>query len=299
MLYDDITATTPAFMRPSKLKRTIDNALNAGVRKLLVGYNGPEDLLRIHKRICKSYDDRVEFYNLGYNIGQPTVRNKLLDKVKTKYTLILDDDVYIFDKVLDTAEYLEKNDNVGLVSLSQKTFGGVYLNWAFDIDIESDGTLPNKYGLRDKLLNSNNIYCPPKFIGKHSNIEIEKFKDYYMVKGTDVMENLAMFRTDMLRDVGGFESNYYSNYAHLDFYVNLKYGNYKWDKVIASNLFVPHDKGAGWYDYSNRLNLDLLVKSRNYFVKKWGADRGYREFNLYDYHPELLNNPKILPRKIL
>jgi hypothetical protein len=81
--------------------------------------------------------------------------------------------------------------------------------------------------------------------------------------------------------------------------MNQKFNNYKWRSVISSNLFYSHDPGAGFFDYSNRKNKELLKLSRNHFISKWGCDRGYQEQNLFWYKKGLLNNKLIVDSSLL
>ena len=52
----DITACIKTFCRPTKFEKTLQSVIDAGIKKINVGYDGPADLLQLHYDIIKKAD---------------------------------------------------------------------------------------------------------------------------------------------------------------------------------------------------------------------------------------------------
>jgi hypothetical protein len=269
----DITAIIKAFKRPEKMKKTIDYALASGIEKIHVGYDGTDEYYLFHKRIIDRYDKRVTFHRYKYDVGLSYVRNRLLEKVKTKYLFLMDDDQYIHPKSLNIVNFLNKHKNIDVVGFPAYFKKNImFNNWCFNVDIKDH-----------------------KIKTTTPELKIIKYNDIYVATGMDTIENCAIFRTNMLREMGGWDEHYIIEGEHMDFYLNRKF-NYPHLKLASCiNLFYIHDIGPGLFLYNDtRYGGDSAKKSREYFKKKWSVDKAYGfGRNLYKDIPELLKYKKI------
>lgn len=75
--------------------------------KIIVGDDSSEKFKSINKEIITKYN--ADLIDIPYNSGLSIGRNLIVDAVKTKYFLTLDDDNYINEntKIIDILEFLE------------------------------------------------------------------------------------------------------------------------------------------------------------------------------------------------
>jgi len=247
MAYDElVTANIKTFLRPEKFRTTLEYVIKAGVQRIVVGYDGPKELLEEHKSICDEYKDKVEsliFRSYEFNLGLSAVRNRMLELSNTKYILQLDDDQYIPAHTLGAIELMEKYDD----------FGAVGFCWVmpskFDIDAH-DIKLINGYYVRtmysDKII---------EFINGHS-----------FAYAFDFIPNSAIFRKSIFRDVR-WDEHYKINREHEDFFLQHKRLR-KWRFGIDLSVWIYHDLG-GDREFSGYRKGIEAKKSLRYFRKKW------------------------------
>jgi len=247
MAYSDlVTANIKTFLRPAKFKATLDYVIKAGVQKVVVGYDGPKELLEEHKAICDEYKDKIEslaFRAYPFNLGISAVRNRMLSLSKTKYILLLDDDQYVPAHTLGAIELMEKYDDIGAVG-----FGWI---------------LPNKFEIDAHDIKLVNGYYVRVLAGEK---EGEFINGHPFLYAFDFIPNSAIFRKAIFRDVAWDEA-YKINREHEDYFLAHKQLG-KWRFAIDLGVWVYHDIG-GEEEYAGYRKGIEAKRSVRYFRKKW------------------------------
>lgn len=264
MVYSEITAIIKAFMRPYCLQYSIRSAVNAGINRIIIGYDGPDDMLDDHKLViekAKEYNSEIdiELKTFPFNYGLSAVRNRLVEEVNTKYLFLLDDDNYIPSNSLEIINFLEKHKDYGAVGIGWVTPSGFLKIDAYDFKIEND------YFIR--YIN---------FENKH----YETIGTISYIHPFDFIPNCAIYRTEVFNDIK-WDENYIINREHEDFMLTLKNLN-KWKLAIAQNLFAIHDKKRPKKFELYRQGSEWR-KSIRYFLKKWNLKGIYPNSQLMLY----------------
>jgi len=109
LLNENVTIIIKTFERPSILKRSILSIRRFYPNIRIVVVDDSKESL---------YIKDVEYYKLSYDVGVSEGRNIALSYVKTKYTLVIDDD-FIFNRntdILSVYEKLENNPDIDIVA---------------------------------------------------------------------------------------------------------------------------------------------------------------------------------------
>jgi glycerol-3-phosphate cytidylyltransferase len=157
----------------------------------------------------------LEVIRLPYDKGVSYGRNRMVEKVKTPYTLLLDDD-FIFTeetKIEKFYKVIDSNKKIGVV-------GGLCLvnnkeqHYEFLMDF------------KDGILIENN--------------DGDNYEDINGVKAkkTDVVLNFGLFRTELFKDVKWDDELKIAE--HLDFYIKLKKTD--WEVYYTPEVKIIHDK---------------------------------------------------------
>jgi len=244
----DITAVIKTFMRPEKFKVCLDATIKTGINKIVVGYDGPDELLNIHKKIVEKQfkHANIKFCVYPFNIGISVVRNSLLQFVDTKYLLQLDDDVAIPRNVLDVIPFLEEHDEIGAVGIGQLPLVKrcLPLIEAFDIEIV------NKYLFR--------TFDDGKYYEINNDL---LFMGYF-----DFIPNNAVFKRELFNNVK-WDNNFVIWGDHVDFFLQAKY-NTKWKFAVCMSLYSIHDAGGDTNFKVYRYGIES-IKAKHYLYKKW------------------------------
>ena len=255
----EITGTIKAFMRPHCMGHCIQFAIDAGIKDIMVGYDGPKELEDQHKAVIDSVLEHnknvnIEFLIYPFNYGLSAVRNRLIEKVDTKYFFLLDDDNYIPSNSLEILDFMESKKDIGGVGIGWITRDGI-LSFAdaYDLKIEND-YLVRYFDFENKQFNifNGNLYIYP----------------------FDFIPNCAIWRTEVFNEFK-WDEKFIISREHEDFMLNLKL-NSTWKLAIAANLFAVHDKkDVGEYRLY-RVGKEKR-KSIRYFLRKWNLKGIYPE----------------------
>lgn len=184
----------------------------------------------------------LKVLKLPYDSGLAYGRNKAVNASKSKYLLVIDDDMSVNNiKVLK--ELLEREDHLGGVAgcLIEK---GKYRCFACNIKLE------------DKYLIKYDPPLKPKFSG---NIGYFEF---------DLVPNAILLKREVLKDYS-WDPHYKIGFEHLDFYLAHKKLE-KWKFAIVPSVFFLHYPGGSRsYLKFYRFNKKRISESRRYFLSKW------------------------------
>lgn len=186
-----VSIVIPTFNRePELLKRSILSILYQSYKNfeiLIIDDNYDiEYSNKIYYTIQKFDDERIIYVKNKNNIGGAKSRNKGIEIAKGKYISFLDDDdFYLKDKLEKQIDFLENN--------------------SFDFVISNLAILDTSYKVKDlRTFNwfKNNKYSNEELLVKHYK---------YHLTGTPTF----MFKTNMIKDIGGFPNVEMGHEFHL------------------------------------------------------------------------------------
>ena len=246
-LEDHTTIIIKTFERPECLNNLIDS-IRSRYKKILIliadDSRKPLDII----------GDRIEYYRLPFDVGLSVGRNFLLNKVKTKYFLLLDDDHFFIDntdlnKMFCLLENCPKLDLIsGLVKNIYKR--GSDLGFFYGILQYNGGTL---------------------YLHKECDCGTICGINRY-----DVVENFFMSKTKKISKI--MWDAQLKLHEHKDFFIRCK----KDGIVVAmdSDIIIGHDKNTKkstfyktrrnrkyHYLFRKKHNISRVVTTRNYYKK--------------------------------
>jgi len=248
------------------VEKTIDSFLNTALPvRLYIIDNSNHD-----KKYKIPDDKRIEYISNGKNVGFGSGHNIAIRKMidKTKYSLILNPDVYFdsgtLEKLLD---FMEENKNTGLVMPKV---------------LYSDGSpqylcrlLPTPYDLVCRRLN---FKIFNRFISSRNDRYELKFADYNRTMDVPYLSGCFMLiRTEIFKKVGIFDERFFMYFEDVD----LSRRIYKFYRTVyypEAKIYHGYHRGSGKYA---RLLKHHIFSSIKYF-NKWGW--------FMDRERELINN---------
>jgi len=247
-----IAANIKTFERPEKFRKTLEHALDAGIKEINIGFDGGSKYLEKHKVIIDKAkenhrDANIEFYKFRYNKGLSYVRNKLIEKTDAELIFQLDDDIYISKHNVESAGIFKE--------MKLEEIGGIGFGWVtpFNIDIDAHNiNIKDGWYLRDVT-------------GGDKRLE---WKGHFYILPFDFIPTSGIYKKELFDDVK-YDENYIINREHEDFFLQIKTRNLKWKFMIDVSSYVFHDIG-GSEDYMKKRHGELGKKSSEYFNKKWG-----------------------------
>lgn len=245
---EDITAGIKTFMRPKRFKNCLAHVIRAGIKKVMVGYDGPDELREEHMKICENVpkDIDVIFIKSKFNAGLSRMRNKMVERTETDYFLLLDDDMYIQNNVLETLSFLPKHEDIPGIGFPM-LYESIYPTLdAFDW-VEMEGYLV-RVPSRDKTK--------------------EYFNGNVFLYPFDYIPNCAIYKTEFLR-IFPWDENYIIGNEHGDFFMNIK-RNSDLRFACCMNQFAIHDQGSESDEFSKYRFGNDVADGMRYFFAKWG-----------------------------
>ena len=179
-LLNNLTIGIKTFNRPLCLENCLQS-----IRKLypkiniIVADDSNDEIKDNNKKITNKYN--ADLIDLPFDSGLSIGRNSIVNKVKTKYYLTLDDDNFIDEntKIKDILRFMEENPEIDLV-------GGVCMErkllYGDDIHVCYSYTFIN--------INELDIFCCSNFI---------KLSDKMKIFKTNLVLNLFIAKTEILK----------------------------------------------------------------------------------------------------
>jgi len=244
---NDITCNIKAFYRPKKFQQCLSSVIDAGIWKIIVGYDGPKELLEEHKEIIDKYkgDNYIKLIELPFNAGLSKTRNKMVEETKTEYILQLDDDNYIPRNIMEPLSFLKDKPLVG----------GVSFGW-----LKDDEWLPMMDAYDIEIINGFffKTYNVPKHVYYVHNIQ-------YML-AFDFVPNQGIFRKAVFDEIK-WDENYIIDREHEDYFLSLKLYT-AWKFAITPSIYLRHSPG-GDKEFMSFRTGDKALTSAKYFLAKW------------------------------
>ncbi|MGQ4892557.1 MAG: glycosyltransferase family 2 protein [Candidatus Njordarchaeia archaeon] len=239
----DVTVGFKTFYRTEKLETALKSLVGLGIKEVIVADDGPEDNKKeeIYKKM-KEYLP-LKILKLPYDAGLGYGRKEIVKKCKTKYLLIIDDDMEVPNNVHLLKRILE----------NEKDLGGIAGCWS-------------EYG---KLkCGAHNLGYKQGYVIRYvpERVEINVIDDIPYVY-FDFIPNSALFRMKALKDYC-WDENYVINFEHIDFYWGHKQLR-KWRFAVTPAVFFKHYPGGNKTYRRFRLSRERSKRSKEYFLKKW------------------------------
>ncbi|ASJ01308.1 glycosyltransferase family 2 protein [Thermococcus gorgonarius] len=240
---NDVTVGLKTFYRPEKLEMTLRSLVGLGVKKVIVADDGPEDPQK--EKIYETMSELLplEVLKLPYDAGLGYGRARIVERCRTKYLLIIDDDMVVPKNVFLLKEILKKD----------KKLGGVSGIW-------------NEYG-KIKSGGGHNLFYKNGYLIRYVPEKLEVVGEIPYIY-FDFIANSALFRMKALKDYT-WDENYVINFEHLDFYWGHKQLG-KWKFAVTPAVVFKHYPGGNKTYKKFRFSKERYRRSKEYFLKKWG-----------------------------
>lgn len=210
-------------------------------------------------------DNKVNYFYLEHNCGISEGRNKIIEKVKEDYILLLDDDFVITEEInyKNVIKQLEKSDNIILISgilYDIKDSGTSMLKYAFDVEI------------KDRKIQKKDL----------SRVFINDIIKY---RQSDLMINFFIAKRKLFDKVK-WDERLKIGTEHMDFFLKIKY-NTDWIAVQSPNMRSEHRPIV------NEIYRKYRARNKHFpiFADNWDVDEirevnntgfNYRTLEFYD-----------------
>lgn len=253
---DDIAVATKVFKRTEDLRRLLRSAECTGIRNVYVSDDGESGE---HESV---YDEEWEFdltvINLPFDAGLGEGRRRFVEESTEDYLLVVDTDHEIPPNYRVLKDVLDQYPELGAVAgitVENGTIGGM----CHDIKVE-DGVLI-----------------------RHAPLKEYDWETGHPVLRFDFIPNAALFRRECVEDYN-WDPAYIIGKEHLDFY----YGHIlrtDWEFAICPVVTFPHHETTDSEFLKFRLSEARRMKSKRYFLEKWGLEQIQRRSYWLDRTP--------------
>lgn len=251
-IVSDVTAVLVSFLRPGYTKACVESLrLTYPAIKIIVGDNGGSfnnDLATY----CTALD--AEYFLLPFDSGVCVGRNAIVERVKTKYVMIGDDDFFHdTDSMIDSmARFLNTHEEYNIIG------GRIY----------QDGTIRNYQGRIFKY--SDHFRTIPIDLQREPMMICDETGLRYCT--ADLVFNFFLGRTDVIREMK-WDENIKVAYEHFTYFYDFKISKYGGtvafspDPVVLHKPdFVDSEQSSEYAAYRNRKS------DMDYFYKKYRVD---------------------------
>ncbi len=239
------------------IRNSIDSFIkNRLIEKLCIIDNSPVDDLRKIKKV----DGKIEYIFNPSNPGFGAAHNVAIRrsiKSSTKYHLVLNPDIYFYNKTLENLyEYMEKNKDVGNI-MPQVLYPDGEMQYLCKL-------LPTPLDLFGRrFLN----FTPfKKWMKKRKELYELRFTRYNRIMEPPYLSGCFMFlRVDALRKVGMFDERFFMYLEDTDLSRRI---HKEYATVFYPKVAIYHDYAKG--SYRNFKLLRYHIQSTIKYFDKWG-----------------------------
>ena len=274
---DRITAGIKAFARPYKLEKCVDALIDAGITNIRIGYDGPPSLKKKHMELLENKDANIDIKEFSFNSGLARVRNYLVDDLETEYFLLLDDDQYVPENILESLDILDvmnSIEGIGFPWILKGRLSDLYAKVKKMLNAPCSLETGNFYHFpRTKVINLENTNIPVTkdevfILNAIENIKIATVNNHKYALPFEYIPNSAIFRSSLFDKIR-WDCNFIIGGEHQDFFyrasrLGLKFG-------VSLDMFIIHDLGR---DNKIRFNYEdyrygrMEKESNKYLLQK-------------------------------
>ena len=207
---------------------------------VIVADNNSEDESREYIR---DWHPEINLIPFTKNYGFAEGYNRVLKQIKSKYTVILNNDVLVSEAWLDPIiKHMEDHDDVAACQPKIRSL----------LETEKFEHAGAAGGFIDKLAYA---YCRGRIFS-----DVENDEGQYDVNDEIFWSSGAamVVRTDVFNNLGGFDKNYFAHYEEIDLCWRLKRAGYK---VMAINSSVVYHLGGGTLPYQSSKKIYLNFRN--------------------------------------
>lgn len=217
----------------------------------------------IQRRLHAGADQRVEFIASSHYLSPNEARNKGMTRVKSRYVVFLDNDVYVEPGWLSALVDCAEEEDAAVV-------GPLYRQGRpEDREVHMAGGLAHiKVSNGRRRIRSSHDYQGKPLdevlpLLKRSETELAEFHG-------------VLARTDVIRDLGGLDEGLLCTREHIDFCMSVRQAGGKVMLEPASQLTYTRPPPFAWSDipfFSLRWSEDWTQRTLDHFFAKWDLDR--------------------------
>lgn len=253
---DNVAVATKVFKRTDHLIRLLESVEKTKIPTVYVADDGEEG--ENDAAYKQGWDFDLEVIDLEFDAGLGYGRKRFVEESTENYLLVVDTDHEIpgdWHILLDILDYYPEVGGVSGTTIENGVVGGM----CHDIRVENDVLIR---------------HAPGKTYDYSSGQPFLKF---------DFIPNVTLFRRECVEDYV-WDPNYVIAKEHLDFY----YGHYlqtDWDFGVCPSVAFPHHETKNETFLQFRESEIRQIKSKRYFLDKWGLDQIHRESYWLDPTP--------------
>ena len=245
MSLNDITVGIKTFYRTEKLEKTLQALIDKDFYQILIADDGESD--REKDLLYDRYRSvlPLEVLKLPHDTGLPYGRNQMIERCKTPFFLMLDDDQVIPENI----------GQLKTILTSDPELGGVSCYW-------------DEYG--EIVCRGHDIFLFKNHVIKdlRPDIEVKSIEGlrYYEL---DFIPNSTLYRIEVYDEIK-WDDDIKIGSEHIDFYLNHKlYSNWKF--AVTPDVVIGHfpSKGSGSYEKKFRRQNQRILKFKQMFLDKW------------------------------
>lgn len=249
---EDLTIIIKTFERKKSLFRLLDSIEKTYKElKIIIADDSQKDY---KNEILKKYAGllNIEYYTLDFDSGLSKGRNFLLNKVRTKYFLLCDDDFEIYEKTDLRNAYLK------IEKYNLDILGGSYSNIiAPTTIINTLKILKKPKRIMNYFLKKGETYLYNAKINiEGNNIYINRKDTFYSknedVYLTDMVQNFFIGKTESIKKMSGWQPEEIKMGEHSIFFIRAKQSKLKIG--FLENFYINHypEVTLEYYKYRKR-----------------------------------------------
>lgn len=255
----DLTLTIVAYHNFNDIKQAIDSIERYTSKKIdkqiyivdnscLDDKN--EEIIDFNKYIS-NYKD-VKYINTNNNLGFGKGHNYIINDIDSKYHAIVNPDILLKeDALLKIIEYLDSNDDVGMV-IPNLT--------------DEEGNRQEVYRLEPTIFDMFiRMFCKKMFKkrkAKHTMQNMDYTKPFQVPFGQG---SFLVIRTKLFKDLNGFDDNFFMYLEDADLCKRVN--------KVSKLMYLPTATVIHKWERGSHKNKKLFkyhLKSMKYYFKKWG-----------------------------
>ena len=256
-MLEDISLSIVTFNNEDVIENVLDNILDNIHNKLLfkiyiIDNKSSDNTIQIIKTKY-NHIDSINLIELNKNMGFGYGHNYVIDKLKSKYHVIVNPDITVESETFERLfNFMENNKDIALASPDI-----LFPNKERQYSCKQDPTI---FDLFIRLF-------LPNFFKKRQNKYMMVSKNYDEIFDAPIVSGCFMFiRTSIFKKINGFDKKYFLYFEDFDLCKKIRNIN---ERIV----YYPHSKVFHEWKRESRKSLKvflIMTKSTFIFFNKWG-----------------------------
>lgn len=254
MEYHDLSISIVTYNNSKIIEKTVRSVINSIPEKYsyklyIVDNDSNDETVNVVTKI----EGNIEIIKLGINKGFGYGHNTLLEFLNSKFHFIINPDIEIEnqDQIIKMVNYLEKNENVGMLS-------PLILNPDFSIQYLCK-TNPSVFDMLIRRIS------PNLFKDKQDKYVMKETGYNRIMRVEYASGSFMVFRTDIFLKIKGFDENFFMYLEDADITRRVN--------QISNVFFYPEARVIHAWERSGHKSLKfalITIKSMIVYFNKWG-----------------------------